>query len=154
MANIMKKENAQPATFGSVVDQIFQNSFNRFFDDDFWGPDGLNGRNTVPVNLRETDKSFEMELMAPGLKKQDFQLQVAGDTLTISFEHKEENKEDNKAEGWLRREYRKQSFTRSFNLDDSVDPAKIQARYEDGVLHLTLPKKENAQRISRSIAIQ
>jgi len=155
MANIMKRANAnQPATFGSVVDQIFQNSLSRFFDDDFRGFDGPGSLMNVPVNLRETDKSYEMELMAPGLKKNDFQLHVAGDMLTVFFEHKQESKEDDKNEGWLRREYRKQSFSRSFNLDDSVDPAKVSARYEDGVLHLSLPKKENAKRISRTIDVQ
>jgi len=151
MTNIMKREQAnQPAGFGSVVDQIFQNNLSRFFDDSFWGSDGFTGRNAVPVNLRETDKSYEMELVAPGLHKEAFQLNVAADTLTISFEQKEENRN----EGWLRREYKKQSFVKTFSLDETVDAGNITARYENGVLYVSLPKKENAQKISRTIAIE
>lgn len=150
--NIMKREHTakQPANFGSVVDQIFQNNLSRFFDDSFWGSDGFSARSQVPVNIQETDKTYELELMAPGLKKEDFHLNVASDVLTVSFEHKEENKN----EGWLRREYRKQSFARTFNLDDTVDANNISARYDNGVLYVTLPKKENAQKISRNIQIQ
>jgi len=155
MTNIIKRDNGrQPATFGSVVDQIFQNNLNRFFDDSFWGSDAFVNRSQVPVNIRETETSYEMELVAPGLKKQDFNLNVAGDVLTISFEHKEENKQENKNEGWLRQEYKKQSFSRTFTLDATVDAAKIEGRYEDGVLYLHLPKKESAQKVSRTINVQ
>ena len=158
MNNIIKRENGrQPATFGSVVDQIFQNNLNRFFDDDYWNT-GLTGRNqglgNVPVNIRETDKSYEMELYAPGLTKSDFGLEVEGDLLTVSFESRQENKEENKKEAWFRQEYKIQSFTRSFSLGDIIDAAKISARYENGVLFLGLPKKEHAQKISRKVEIQ
>ncbi len=156
MTNMMKRETAkQPATFGSVVDQIFQNNLSRFFDDSYWGgSQGISGRTQVPVNIRETDKTYEMELVAPGLKKEEFQMNVASDTLTISFEHKEEHRNEDHNEGWLRQEYKKQSFTRSFTLDDTVDAGNISARYDNGVLHVTLPKKENAQKISRTVEIQ
>jgi HSP20 family protein len=152
---MIKKENgAQPAAFGSVIDQVFQNNLSRFFDDDFWGFNGSMPRNSVPVNIRETDANYELEIIAPGLKKQDFQLNLAGDTLTISFDHKDEKKEENKRNGWLKQEYRKQSFTRSFTLNESVDINKISARYEEGVLHVSIPKKEIAQKVSRVIDIQ
>jgi HSP20 family protein len=65
-----------------------------------------------------------------------------------------ENKEENKEEGWFRQEYRKQSFSRSFTLDESVDAGKINARYENGILFLQIPKKEHAQKITRQINIQ
>ncbi len=150
--NVMKREQTakQPAAFGSVVDQIFQNNLSRFFDDSFWGSDGFSSRSGVPVNIRETDKTYEMELVAPGLKKEDFHLNITSDTFTVSFEHNEENKN----EGWLHREYRKQSFVRTFNVDDTVDVNNISARYENGILHVTLPKKENAQKVSRNIQVQ
>jgi HSP20 family protein len=106
------------------------------------------------VNVQETDKSYEMDLVAPGLKKEDFKISVNGDMLTVAFEHKEENNQENKEEGWLRREFRMQSFSRSFSLDDSVDMNKIAASYKDGLLHLSLPKKEGAQRINRTIEIK
>ncbi len=158
MNNIIKRENGQqPATFGSVVDQIFQNNLNRFFDDEFWGFNGLTkspGTTQVPVNIRETDKSYELELSAPGLQKQDFHLKLEGDTLTISAEHTEEAGKEDKNEGWFRREFRKGHFSRTFHLDDSVDTGKIAARYEGGILYLSIPKKEHAQKVSRAIEIQ
>lgn len=156
--NIMKRKNgANPApatTFGGLVDQLFQNSLDRFFEqeDPFFRNGGWN--KSVPVNVRETDKTFELEVVAPGLKKQDFKLEVNGDMLTVSFDHKEENNQESPEEGWLRKEYRQQSFSRSFNLGDSIDVNKIAASYNDGILSLTLPKKEGAQRISRTIEIK
>jgi HSP20 family protein len=154
MTNIIKKENARPATFGSVVDQLFQQNLNRWFDDGFWGFNGLQTRTGVPVNIRETDKTYEVEVVAPGLNKQDFQLQFSGDTLTISFEHKEEKTDSQENDRWLRKEYRTQSFTRTFTIDETVDVDKAAARYDNGILYLTLPKKEHAQRISRTIQVQ
>jgi HSP20 family protein len=154
MANIMKRDATQPATFGSVVDQIFQNNLSRFFDDDYWGFNGSLTKSQVPVNIRETDKTYELEMMAPGLKKEDFKLNIAGDTLTVSIEHSEDNNQENKNEGWLRREYRRQSFTRNFSLDDTVDANKVAAKYENGVLYLSIPKKENAQKVTRTIEIK
>ena len=157
MSSIMKRETGNenmPTTFGGLVDQLFQDNLSRFFNDDFWGFSGLNRSAQVPVNIKETGKNYEMELVAPGLKKEDLKLNVSGDMLTVSFEHKEENKQENESEGWLKREYKHQSFSRSFNLDDTVDANKITAKYQDGVLHLTLPKKEGAQRISKNIEIQ
>jgi len=158
MNNIIKRDNGrQPITFGSVVDQIFQNNLDRFFDEDYWStgfPGKSKGPGNVPVNIRETDKSYEMELYAPGLNKSDFHLDIEGDMLTVSFENKTENKEEDKEKGWFRQEYKKQNFSRSFSMGDTVDTAKIAARYDNGVLYLQLPKKEHAQKISRTVEIQ
>ena len=156
--SIIKTNNgntAMPATtVSNWVDQMFQNNLNRFFNDDFWGFSGINQQSGVPVNLRETDKSYEMSLIAPGLRKEDFKLNVTEDLLTISYEQKDEQTEGKQEEGWLRKEYKMQSFSRSFTLDDSVDVNKISASYDNGVLHLSLPKKENARRISKTIEIK
>lgn len=154
MTNIIKKDNRQPATFGSVVDQIFHNNLSRVFDDAFWGFDGLQHRHQLPVNVRETDKTYEMEVIAPGLRKEDFQLHVAGDLLTVGFEQKEEKNEENKKSGWLRKEYGLRSFSRSFTLDDTVNAEAASARYQDGILYVSLPKKEHAQQVSRAIQVQ
>ncbi|HVU55386.1 MAG TPA: Hsp20/alpha crystallin family protein [Puia sp.] len=153
MNNIIKKTDHRPATFGSVVDELFQNNLNRLFDDRLWGFNGLQTESRVPVNIRETDTSYEVEVVAPGLKKEDFHLSYTGDTLTISFEKKEE-KTVGDAQKWIRREYRSGSFSRSFTVDSTVDVDKAVAHYEDGLLTLTLPKKEEAKRISRKIDVQ
>jgi len=157
MNTLMKKASGNgtvPATtFSGMVDTLFQNNLSRLFDDDFWGFRGLNRSVHVPVNVKQTDKSYELELVAPGLKKEDFKINVQGDTLSVSFEERDEKNQQNQDEGWLRKEYLLQSFTRSFNLDDAVDANKITATYRDGILHLTLPIKEGAQPISRTVPI-
>lgn len=155
MTTLMKRNgngHAPQATFGGLVDQLFQDNVSRFFDDNFWGFSGNVSRSQVPVNIRENDKAYELQLMAPGVKKEDFKVQVADGLLTVSFEHKEDN--SNNSEGWLRREYRHQSFSRSFSLEDTVDGENIGARYDNGILYLTIPKKEPAQKNSREIQIQ
>ncbi|MFL5771666.1 MAG: Hsp20/alpha crystallin family protein [Flavisolibacter sp.] len=143
------------ASFGGLVDGILQNTFNRFLDDDFWGFDGSVATGTqVPVNIRETGNTYEMEVVAPGLSKEDFNVNINDNMLTVSFEHKHENKEENKQEGYLRREYRQQAFSRSFTLDDTVEADKISAQYKDGVLYVSLPKKEGARKITKNIQIK
>lgn len=152
--NIIKRNNGTstvPARqFNTWVDQLLHDNLNRFFNDDLWGFSGINQQGNVPVNLRETDKTYEMSLVAPGLRKEDFRLNVTDNLLTISYEQKEEQKE----EGWLRKEYRMQSFSRSFTLDDTVDVNKVAASYDNGILHLTILKKESAQRITKTIEIK
>lgn len=142
-----------PATsFSGLVDRIFQDNLSRFFDEDVWSPNGQSRTASVPVNIRQTDKSYELDVIAPGLKKEDFKINVSGDMLTVSFEHQEENKQQQ--EGWLRKEYKARSFSRSFSLNHTIDATKISAAYTDGVLRLSLPLKESAQPVSRTIEIE
>ncbi len=108
----------------------------------------------MPVNIRETDAAYEMELVAPGLRKEDFQLNVSGDMLTVSFEEKNENKESNNQEGWVRQEYRRRSFSRSFHLSDAIDINNIAAHYEHGILYVTLPKNERSRQTSKTIRVE
>lgn len=158
--NMVKRDNsvmnANHATrpFGSLVSSLLGQDMGRWLDDDFWGLTNRVTPNTVPVNIRETDKTYEVEVMAPGLKKSDFKISLDGKQLNISFEHKEEQKEGDEKSGYLRQEYRHQSFSRSFTLDDTVDANKIAATYTDGVLHLTVPKKEEAQRVVRTVEVK
>ena len=153
MNNIIKRSDNRPTTFGSVVDELFQSNLNRFFDDRPWGFNGLQSDTRVPVNIVETDTAYEVQVVAPGLKKEDFQLAFTVDTLTVSFEHNEQKMESDQRK-WIRREYRSTSFSRSFTVDSTVDVEKANARYENGILSLTLPKREEAKRISRKIAVQ
>lgn len=156
MNTLMKRINgtAPAATFNGMIDKLFQDNLNRIFDDEAWGFNGLSRSAGVPVNIRETGNSYELQLIAPGLKKEDFRVAVNNDMLTISFGQQEEHSGHNKQEGWLRREYQERSFSRSFSLNDAIDADKIDARYTDGILHLTLPKKEDKQRLSRTIEIK
>lgn len=155
MTNMMKRENGhQPATFGTVIDKVFQDNLNHFFDDNFWGFKGIDQRRQMPLNIRESDNGYQLEMVAPGLSKSDFKLNVSGNLLTVSYEHKQGNEQQEGEGKWLRRDFRCQSFSRSFNLDESVDVARIAARYEAGVLHLDLPKKEGAQNNARVITVE
>lgn len=110
---------------------------------------------TIPaVNITEEKDEYKVSLAAPGLKKDDFNIDIEGNLLTISCE-KEENKEEQKARH-TRREYNYSSFSRSFTLPEDVKQDKIEAGYADGVLLLHLPKKDEAKKaaLSRHIDIK
>ncbi|MFL9836682.1 Hsp20/alpha crystallin family protein [Flavobacterium sp. ST-75] len=136
--------------------------FPRLFFDDIFGRELFNWENgnfstsstTLPsVNIRESADHFEVEVAAPGMDKNDFSVTLEGNTLTISSS-KEQN--ENTHEGsYTRREFSYQSFQRSFELPKNVvDEDQISARYENGLLLLTIPKKEEAkQKPPRSIEI-
>ena len=117
--------------------------FNNFFDDDhFWNPDFNGWSDTIPAaNIVEKEDSFLLELAAPGMKKSDFKIDVNNGMLAISSEKKEEKKEE--GERFTRKEFSYNSFTRSFRLPEFVEPDKIEAKYDDGMLRLTLPKNVN-----------
>jgi HSP20 family protein len=95
------------------------------------------------VNIKETDNSFELSLAAPGLEKKDFKVEVDNNLLTISAERSQEKEE--KENAYTRKEYNYNSFMRSFELPPYVNAEAIDAQYKDGVLTLTLPKKEEAK---------
>jgi len=108
---------------------------------------------SVPaVNITETDSQYSITMAAPGMKKEDFKIDLQGDMLTISAE-KEDTKED-KNKKYNRREYNYSSFCRSFTLPEEVRRDNIEAKYEDGVLHLALTKNEKAKPVSKSIAVK
>lgn len=118
-----------------------------FFNvDPFFKPGWLDrelSRNMPAVNIKETEKEFRIEVVAPGFKKEEFSIDLEGDVLTLSAERKSETKEEDPDARYTRREYNYSSFVRSFSLPENSQPEKIKAHYEDGVLHLDLPKKSN-----------
>jgi HSP20 family protein len=101
---------------------------------------------TIPAaNIRENSDSFIVEMAAPGMTREDFKVELDGNTLTIVSE-KNEQAEEKEGERYIRREFSYQSFRRSFQLSkDVVDVDKIEARYQNGVLHLVIPKKDEAR---------
>ena len=152
---IAKRQNGSPSVnFGSVVDNIFQNTLRRFFDDNFWDAESPMTSGSVPVNVRELEHQYELDVVAPGCRKNDFTINVKDNVLTISFQQKEQNQQQNEQSGWVRNEYMLRSFSRSFTLDDTVDINKIDATYTDGILRLKLPKNEKAKKLSRNIEIR
>lgn len=120
---------------------------NRFFFDDFFGKDfGFNPNNfaktTPAVNVKEDDKQFSLEVAAPGLQKENFNVEVNEGTLSISAEVKTEKTEGDSTSKFTRKEFSYTSFKRNFSLDEeSVDAENIVAKYENGILNISIPKK-------------
>jgi len=95
------------------------------------------------VNVKETEKAFELEVAAPGLSKKDFKVTAEGGVLTVSSESKQEKEE--KEKDYTRKEFNYSSFSRSFTLPENVNEEDIKAIYEDGVLRLSIAKKVISQ---------
>ncbi|MEP7377306.1 MAG: Hsp20/alpha crystallin family protein [Chitinophagaceae bacterium] len=129
----------------NVVDSIFDHSLRRFFDGNLWEPEASRPLGHVPVNVREKENQYEVDVIAPGYRKEDFQVSVKGYELSVSFTQPEQKEEKNEKIGWVRNEYVQRSFSRSFTLDETVDTANISANYSDGILHVVLPKNEKAR---------
>ncbi|MDD3431543.1 MAG: Hsp20/alpha crystallin family protein [Bacteroidales bacterium] len=122
--------------------------FDRFFDTDLfdWSNRNYSDTNTTlpSVNIKEDEKAYEIELAAPGFEKNDFKVELKNNVLTVSSEKKVEN-EVKEGQQFTRREFSYQSFNRSFTLPDLVENDKIAAKYKNGILNISIPKKEEAQ---------
>lgn len=128
----------------------FNDVFNSIFNDTFFS-DRMVAR--VPAaNISESANEFHLELAAPGLKKEDFKLNLERNVLSISVEQRSDDQQEQK--NMTKREYSYSSFVRSFTLPESVDENGIQASYNDGILSIDIPKKEEAKNLSRQIEIK
>lgn len=143
---LAKQSEFLPSAFND-----FFKPWNGWFDNEgsFWGKEF-----TVPaVNVSENTKDYKVSVAVPGMKKDDFKIDVDGNMLTISAETKQEKEE--KDEKYTRKEYNYSSFSRSFTLPDAVNKEKIEAAYENGVLQLVLPKTEETKKITaKHIAVK
>lgn len=147
-------------TLVKLQNRPVQKSFNNFMDDflatvpsilgnDFVTP---NFRSFTPVNIKETENDYVLDVVAPGFQKEDFKINLENNTLTISVEKKEET--ENQNEKFIRKEYKQQSFKRSFTIDENVDAENISAKYVNGVLTLNLAKKQEVKPSVKEISIQ
>lgn len=132
-------------TLDSFFEDFFQDSNLPLFPKN-------NGLNFPAVNIVENEKNYELELNVPGRKKEDFKIKLEKDMLTVSFESEEQKTEETKK--FIKREFVTQSFSRSFTLDDKINTEAIEAKYEDGILKLMLPKKEELIVQPKEISIQ
>ncbi len=143
--NLVKRNNSSNI-FPSIMEEFFR-------PDWLGGTQNFNQAMVPPVNIRETDTSFEVELSAPARRKEDFNIEVDNDMLTISSEFKNENTQEQGK--FTRKEFTHASFKRSFALPETVKDDDIRASYENGILKITLPKKEEAlPKPKRAIEIQ
>lgn len=142
------KFNQRPAD--RRVNSFFEDFFNQFPSRIMDDMSSMN--NSAPVNIRETENAYHIEVIAPGMDKGDFKVNIDNNVLTISAEKKSEaNKE---TERMVRREFSYKSFARTFTLDDTIQSDNILAKYENGVLHIELPKKEEVKIQPKEINIQ
>jgi len=120
------------------------NWIEEFFGNDFYNNDQVVHASVPSVNVVESNENFRIEVAAPGLKKEDFKIELDNKLLKISSE-KQQNAEENRDEKILRREFSYCSFKRTFSLPDTVRAEKIEAKHEDGILTVVIPKRDEAK---------
>ena len=140
-------------TLLNPLPMLFDDLFNREWSN--WGNSNFSDTNTtIPaVNIKETAENYEVEVAAPGMAKDDFKIELDGNMITISSE-KANQREERENERYSQKEFSYQSFQRTFNLQkDVVDIDNIEAKYENGLLKLVIPKKEEVKQKPRLIQI-
>lgn len=142
--SIMKRNNETNSFYPNILDELLNTGISAFED-----------RRGVPaLNVKEDENELALELRVPGMNKENIHLDYQDGVLTISGERNEEREEKDK-DKYLRREFSSYSFHRSFELpEDRYDVAKAEAAYKDGILEVTLPKKEQKDKVSRRIEVK
>lgn len=129
----VKRNNLPETNFSDILDDFFN-----------WNTNSLYSRASSPsVNISENKEDYTLEVAAPGFKKSDFNVHIDNDLLTIEAT-REESKNDNE-KNYTRREFSFSNFKRAFTLPDVVEGQKADAKYDDGILSVTLPKKDEAK---------
>ena len=141
----MKTLVRQNATLFPSLPSLLEDFFNRD-----WADSTLANRSypaTMPaVNVRETNEEYIIDVAAPGMKREEFKVELDSNVLTISSQREEKREENDEIKNYTRREFNYQSFQRSFTLNENkVEGDKISARYAEGILHVTVPKKDEAK---------
>jgi len=144
---LVKVNNPVAKTFDGLMNDIFNDfpvSFGKTFRQDVLS--------FPPVNILENTNAYQLEVAVPGWEKADFNIQLDGSILTISADKKETAKVEN--EKLIRKEFSSKTFKRSFTVDEKIESGAIEAKYENGILKLNLPKKEVAIATTKEITIQ
>ncbi|HSN49382.1 MAG TPA: Hsp20/alpha crystallin family protein [Flavobacterium sp.] len=136
--------------FPSLATKSVNNFFDDFITRDLFDWTDKNfaalGSNLPSVNLKETDSQIEVELAAPGMKREDFKVEIDNNVLMISSEKEEEKEEVRKKDNYIRKEFNYQSFSRIFTLPETANDDKIEATYKDGILHVVIVKKDGSKK--------
>ena len=126
--------------------------------EDFWNNESVLDRalfrndNLPAVTIKENEADYQIEVAAPGYKKSDFKIEVSEGVLSISAETKDEKSEE--TDNYTRKEFTSSSFRRSFSLPDNVNDETVNAKYEDGLLHLQLLKSKKAAPKKKTISVE
>lgn len=143
MTSLVKKNGQSASSMPSLLNDFFADDFFRlpFMQ---WRSDGL----TLPsVNIKETPDAYQIQMAAPGMKRDDFKVELDNNILSISSQRQDQNEENDKDGTFRRREFSYQAFERKFTLPESqVEGENIQARYVDGILLINIPKSEGARK--------
>ena len=144
---LVKLNNPATKSFDGFINDIFNElpaTFGKTFREDVFS--------YPPVNIVENENAYNLEVAVPGLEKGDFNIKLDGNLLTISADKK--NAPKSETEKVIRKEFGSKAFKRSFTLDEKIEAASIEAKYENGILKLNLPKKEVAKVSTKEITIQ
>ena len=134
-----------------TMDRSLDHFFRGFFNNDW-----VNETRWIApsMNVKENNTEYELELAAPGMTREDFEVSVNHDgNLVVKLEHKDKQEEENKAAHYLRRDFSYSSYRKVLSLPDDVDKDGIEAKVEDGVLHVRMPRTAEAQRQQRRIEV-
>lgn len=144
---LVRTSNPFSKSLDGLMNELFNElptNLGKTFREDVWA--------FPPVNITEQNDVYQLQLSAPGYDKSDFNLKLDGSILTISAEKKTENKVEN--EKVIRKEFSAKSFKRSFTVDEKIEAGNINAKYENGILYVELPKKEEVKAVAKQITIQ
>ena len=133
---VVMKRNQEP-TFSDFVNQFFNNDYINRMEESF---------NVIrpKANIKEMEKSFEIEMAVPGFEKKDFAIEIENDTLKISAKVEKKEEETDSNDKLIHTEFSKMSIERNFKLSNNIDSKNITATYNNGILNITVPKKEEA----------
>ena len=143
----VKTNNPLSKSFDGLMNELFNElpaTFGKTMREDVLG--------FPPVNIVEKNDFYHLQVSAPGFEKADFNVKLDDKILTVSAERKEEAKSE--TDKVIRKEFSAKSFKRTFTLDEKIDAANISAKYENGILHVGLPKKEEVKAVTKDITIQ
>ena len=142
-----------PVNSNKVLKSTYNDLFESFFNTDQLLSKSIISR--VPaVNILENENEFTIEIAAPGLKKEDFKINLEQDQLSVSALKVEGSNEDNSTKKYNRREFNFTDFTKTFKLPETADSNKINAEYKDGILLIQISKKEELKIQAREISIK
>ncbi len=146
--SLVKFNTARPTT------DPFNAIFNDFFEGEIFPrkTNGMRNSSLPAANIKEAENAYHVELAAPGMKKDDFKIELDENLLTIRTEKTEEHNEEN--ERYTKREFNYTSFVRSFRLPEEVNQEEISASYENGILRLSIPKLAEAKKNKREISVK
>lgn len=145
MSNLAKRNRLLSLpTVNDFIDEFFSKNYWDWTDKKITNL----GSNLPSANIKESDKAIQVELAVPGMQKEDFKIEIDNNTLFISAEKEDEKEETKNKNNYIRKEFNYQSFFRSFGLPQYIDEDAIEANYKDGILHITIAKKEGTPKKS------